>query len=138
MSYEKSFYEVYRERVKNEAIKLDKAPAEIPQHILWLKSIAIERVEEIDMGINDNICTFRVHNGKEISLSSAMKLDKSEGDYKFGFSEHYVNLLMHYAYEAGRKSREDDFKRITEKMNKALEDITNIVDDAGYIEHPDY
>ena len=138
MTNEKSFYEIYRERVKNEAIKLDKAPKEIPQHILWLKSIAIERVEEIDKGINDDICTFRVHNGKEISLSSAMKLDKSEGNYKFGFSEQYVNILMNYAYEAGMKSREDSFKRETENMSKTLERITSILDEAGYIEYPEY
>ena len=137
MSTEKSFYETYRERVKEGALKLDKAPKEIPQNILWLKSIATERIEEIDNGLSDKIFCFRTHNRKEISLSESMKLDKSEGDYKFGFSEHYVNLLMHYAYEAGKKSREDDFKRATESMNKALEAITEIVDNAGYIEYPE-
>jgi hypothetical protein len=137
MSNEKSFYEVYRERVKEGATKLDKAPKEIPQTILWLKSMAINRIEEIDGLLDENINTFIVHNKKEITLSEAMKLDKSEGNYKFGFTEHYVNLLMHYAYEAGKKSREDDFKRATERMNKALENITEIVGDAGYIEYPD-
>ena len=143
MSTEKSFYDTYRERVKEGAKKLDKIPTEVGQNILWLKSMAIERIEEIDNGLNDKVFCFRTHNRKEISLSESMKLDKSEGVYKFGFSEHYVNLLMHYAYEAGKKSREDDFKRAeddfkraTERMNKALEDITNIVDEAGYIEYP--
>jgi len=135
MNKEKSFYEIYREKVKEEAIKLDKAPKEIPQNILWLKSIVIERIEEIDGLINDEINTFRVHNRKEITLSEALKLDKSKGKYKFGFTEHYVNLLMYYAYEAGKKSIKDDFKRATERMNKALEAITDIVDEAGYIEH---
>ena len=137
MSKEKSFYEIYREKVKEEAIKLDKAPKEIPQNILWLKSIVIERIEEIDGLINDEINTFRVHNRKEITLSEAIKLDKSKDKYKFGFTEHYVNLLMHYAYEAGKKSIKDDFKKATERMNKALEAITDIVDEAGYIEHPE-
>jgi hypothetical protein len=137
MSIEKSFYETYRERVKEGALKLDKAPKEIPQNILWLKSIVIERIEEIDNGLSDTIFCFRTHNRKEISLSESMKLDKSEGESKFGFSEHYVNLLMHYAYEAGKKSREDDFNRATESMNKALEAITEIVDRAGYIEYPE-
>jgi hypothetical protein len=137
MNEEKSFYDTYRERVKEGAAKLDKAPKEIPQNILWLKSMAIERIEEIDNLKNDDINTFRVHNGKEISLSEAMKLDSSSGKYKFGFTEQYVNLLMHYAYEAGRKSNEDDFKRITERMNKALESIAEIVDEAGYTDHSD-
>jgi hypothetical protein len=134
MSYTKSFYETYRERVEEEALKLDKAPKEIPQNILWLKSIAVERIEEIDKLIDDKINTFRVNKGKEISLSEAMELGKSEDEYKYGFTEQYVNLLMHYAYEAGKKSREDDFKRATERMNKALEDITEIVNEAGYVD----
>jgi len=134
MSETKSFYDTYRERVKEGAAKLDKAPKEVPQNILWLKSMVIERIEEIDKLLDDKINTFRVHNRKEITLSEAMKLE----NYKFGFTEHYVNLLMHYAYEAGKKSREDDFKRATERMNKALKDITAIVDDAGYIEYPEY
>lgn len=134
MSDTKSFYESYRERVKEGASKLDKAPKEIPQNILWLKSMAIERIEEIDKLLDDKINTFRVHNRKEITLSEAMKLDKSVDEYKYGFTEHYVNLLMHYAYEAGKKSRVDDFKRATESMNKALEDIVKIVDEAGYVD----
>ena len=135
MSKTKSFYDTYRERVKEAASKLDKAPKEIPQNIMWLKSMAIERIEEIDKLLDDKIKTFRLHNRKEITLSEAMKLNKSEGEYKFGFTEQYVNLLMHYAYEAGKKSREDDFKRATERMNKSLEAITKIVDEAGYIEY---
>ena len=135
MGKTKSFYDTYRERVKKGASKLDKAPKEIPQNIMWLKSMAIERIEKIDKLLDDKIKTFRLHNRKEITLSEAMKLNKSEGEYKFGFTEQYVNLLMHYAYEAGKKSREDDFKRATERMNKSLEAITKIVDEAGYIEY---
>lgn len=138
MSNEKSHYEIYRERVKEGAKKLDKMPAEVGQNILWLKSMAIERIEEIDNGLSDKVFCIRTHNRKEVNLTQAMEAKKKGGSYKFGFSEHYVNLLMHYAYEAGRKSREDDFKRATERMNKALEDITSIVDEAGYIEYPEY
>jgi hypothetical protein len=137
MSDTKSFYETYRERVKEGALKLDKMPIEVGQNILWLKSMVIERIEEIDNGISDKVNTFRVLNGKEVSLTQAMNAEKEGKSYKFGFTEHYVNLLMHYAYEAGKKSREDDFKRATERMNKALEAITEIVDEAGYIEYPD-
>jgi hypothetical protein len=137
MSDTKSFYETYRERVKEGALKLDKMPTEVGQNILWLKSMAMERIEEIDNGISDKVNTFRVLNGKEVSLTQAMNAEKEGKSYKFGFTEQYVNLLMHYAYEAGKKSREDDFKRATERMNKALEAITEIVDEAGYIEYPD-
>jgi hypothetical protein len=137
MSDTKSFYETYRERVKEGALKLDKMPTEVGQNILWLKSMVIERIEEIDNGLSDKVNTFRVLDGKEVSLTQAINAQKEGKSYKFGFTEHYVNLLMHYAYEAGKKSREDDFKRATERMNKALEAITEIVDEAGYIEYPD-
>jgi len=138
MSETKSHYEIYRERVKEGALKLDKMPTEVGQHILWLKSMAIERIEEIDKGLSDEVNTFRILDKKEVSLTQAMNAKKEGKSYKFGFTEQYVNLLMHYAYEAGRKSREDDFKRATERMNKALEDITDIVDEAGYIDYPEY
>lgn len=132
MAEEKSFYETFRERVKDMAARLEKAPKEIPQHILWLKSAAIERIEEVDkLTKKDDVYTFRVNKGKEISLAEAMQLSKDEV-YKFGFSEHYVNLLMHYAYEAGRNSREEDYRRSTERMNKALESIAEIIQEAGY------
>jgi hypothetical protein len=137
MSTEKTPYEIYRERVKEGATKLDRVPKEIGQHILWLKSMAIHRIEEIDNELNDEINTFRALDGKEVSLTQAMNAEKEGRSYKFGFTEMYVNLLMHYAYEAGKKSREEDFKRTTERMDRALKEITNILDGAGYIEYPE-
>jgi hypothetical protein len=136
MSDTKSPYEIYRERVKEGATKLDKAPKEIPQHILWLKSMAIERIEDIDKLVDDNICTFRVQDGKEISLSQAIK--NGDKPYKFGFTEQYVNILMNYAYEAGKKSNSDGFNRATEDMRKTLDKIKDALDDAGWIENNDY
>jgi len=129
MSDTKSHYEIYRERVAESALKLPKAPTEIAQHILWLKSAAIERIEEVDKLGGKDIYTFRAHNRKEISLTEAMNLDKSVETYKFGFSEHYVNLLMHYAYEAGLKANENAHKEHLARMSKALEGIADIVED---------
>lgn len=129
-----STYTDYLNKVRNGGLNLDKMPTEVGQHILWLKSMAMERIEEIDKGLSDEVNTFRVLDRKEVSLTQAMNAEKEGKSYKFGFTEQYVNLLMHYAYEAGKKFREDDFKRATERMNKALEDITSIVDEAGYID----
>lgn len=131
MERKKSFYDTYRERVKEAAKTLPKAPTEIPQNILWLKSNAIERIEEIDKLIDGDICTFRTQKGREISLSDAMKTDKP---YKFGFTESYVNLLMWYAYEAGKKFNEDGFKNATAEMDKTLKSIADLIFDAGYID----
>jgi hypothetical protein len=132
MEKELSPYEIYRRNVKEAAVTLPSMPSEIPQNILWLKSVAIEKIEEIDKATSDKICTFRVQDRKEIPLSVAMKSDKP---YKFGFTEQYVNALMWYAYEAGRKSREADFKRSTADMDKTLKDIADLLYGAGYIDN---
>jgi hypothetical protein len=132
MEKELTPYEIYRNRIKEAAAALPSMPSEIPQNILWLKGAAIEKIEEIDKATGDKICTFRVQDGKEFSLSAAMKGDKP---YKFGFTEQYVNALMWYAYEAGRKSREDEFKRSTADMDKTLKDIADLLYNAGYIDN---
>jgi hypothetical protein len=134
-------YESYRKRVKENATKLPKAPKEIDQHLLWLKASAIERIEELDNLIGKDIFTFRVHNGKEISLTESMNLDNKNESYKFGFSEHYVNLLMHYAYNEGKKNATDklteNYDRATKKMKAALDKIKDALDDADWIEYSD-
>lgn len=125
MNEEKSFYDKLRERNMEDAKALPPTPKEVGQHILYLKMAVIDRVEKIENLTSEKLCTFR--KGKFDDENS-----------KFGFTEQYVNLLMHYAYEAGLKANEDKYKRATESMNKALEAITAIVDEAGYIDYPEY
>jgi len=73
---EKSPYDKMRERNMEDAKKLESTPKDIGQHILWLKMAVIDRVEKIENLTDDKIQTFR------------------SGE-KFGFTEQYVNLLMH-------------------------------------------
>jgi len=126
---EKSFYEMMKERNLEDAKKLKTTPKEIPQHILWLKQAAIERIEKIDKRLDDKIYTFKKKVGDD--------------DYgKFGFSEHYLNLMMHIAYEEGQKNATDrltrNFESSTDSMRKALDKIKDALDDADWIEYPDY
>jgi len=126
---EKSFYEIMKERNLEDAKKLGKTPKEIPQYILWLKQAAIERIEKIDKRLDDKIYTFKKKVGDD--------------DYgKFGFSEHYLNLMMHIAYEEGQKNATDrltrNFESSTDSMRKALDKIKDALDDADWIEYPDY
>jgi hypothetical protein len=125
---EKSAYDKMRERNMEDAKKLPKSPEEIGQHILWLKMAVIDRIEKIENRVSDEICTFRT--GKS-----------SDENYKFGFTEHYVNLLMHYAYEAGHKRATDDlttnFNRSTTSMKAALNKIKDALDDADWIDYPE-
>lgn len=123
---EKSFYDKMRERNMEDAKNLPKSPDEIGQHILWLKMAVIDRIEKIENRVSNEICTFR--SGKS-------------GYDKFGFTEHYVNLLMHYAYDAGHKRATNDlttnFNRTTASMKTALDKIKDSLDDADWIDYPE-
>jgi hypothetical protein len=116
---EKSFYDKMRERNIEEANKLPESPKDIDQHILWLKAAAIYRIETLDKRIDDKIYTFKQKVG-----------DDNYG--KFGFSEHYLNLLMNYAYEAGKKNATESltrhFNESTKNMKDAIESIVHALD----------
>jgi hypothetical protein len=116
---EKSFYEKMRERNIEDANKLPASPKEIGQHLLWLKAAAIYRIETLDKRTDDKIYTFKQKVGTD--------------DYgKFGFSEHYLNLLMHYAYEAGKNNATESltrtFTQSTNSMKHAIDAIINALD----------
>ena len=112
---EKSFYDKMRERNMVDAKKLSPTPKNIDQHILWLKMAVIYRVEKIENLGSDKICTF-----------------KSKEDAKFGFTEDYVNLLMHYAYEAGKQNATNNLTKSftvqTNQMKNAIDSIVNALD----------
>jgi hypothetical protein len=82
----------------------------------------IDRVEKIENLKDDKIQTFR------------------SGE-KFGFTEHYVNLLMHYAYEAGKKNATDSltrhFTETTKDMKTAMDSIIKALDDNGLLPYED-
>jgi len=105
------FWDMYTKRVAEGADKLSTPPKEVDQNILWLKAYVSERMQD----------TVR-YVGK---------------DETFGFKETFVNYLMHYAFEAGMKSREHSFNNATDDMKKALDKIKDALDDAGWIDYPD-
>jgi hypothetical protein len=107
------FWEMYKKRVKEGADKLSKPPKNVEQNIIWLKAYVSERME------------------KEGLAKYVGKTD----DGTFGFDESYVNYLMHYAFEAGEKSREHSFNSATEDMRKALDKVKDALDDACWIEY---
>jgi hypothetical protein len=111
------FWENYKKRVAEGADKLSKPPKDVDQHILWLKAYVSERMEKEGLA-------------KYVGNSSI------EGT--FGFAESYVNYLMHYAFEAGEKAREDSFNRSTKDMREALDKIKDTLDNIGWIDYPEY
>lgn len=107
------FWEMYKKQVDEGADKLSAPPKDVDQHILWLKAYVGERLEK-DM---------KRYVGK---------------DETFGFKEEYVNYLMHYAFEAGQKAREYNYNQATADMRKALDKIKDALDNAGWIDYPEY
>jgi len=111
---EKSPYDKMRERNMEDAKKLESTPKDIGQHILWLKMAVIDRVEKIENLTDDKIQTFR------------------SGE-KFGFTEQYVNLLMHYSYEAGKKNATErltrNFEERIQQSKNAIDSIISVLDD---------
>ena len=129
---EKSFYEKLRERNMEDAKALPPSPKEIGQHLLWLKMAVVDRVEKIENLVGSEIYTMR----KSIT---------SDGNSQFGFSEHYVNLLMHYAYEAGSKNATDsltrNFEQTTRRYKSAMDGIIRALDEQDMLptlENTDY
>lgn len=125
---EKSFYEIYREKVIEMAKKLPALPKETSQTIIWLKSAVIEKIQNIDKVTDPSIYTFR-------------KNEDNPENKKFGFSEQYVNLLMEMAYNEGRDRATleltESHNRAADKMKAALHKIKDALDDADWIEYPD-
>jgi len=110
------FWENYKKNVAEGASKLSKPPKNVEQNILWLKAYVSERMEKEDL---------------------AKYVGKTD-DGTFGFSESFVNYLMHYAFEAGEKSREYSFNNATKSMKDALDKVKDALDDAGWIEYPEW
>lgn len=126
---EKSFYDKLRERNMEDAKNLPISPKNIDQHLLYLKMAVIDRVEKIEKLTDDKIYTFKKkENGDEYG--------------KFGFSEHYVNLLMHYAYEAGKNNATDrltkSFTESTNRMKHAIDSIVNALDTNDLLPENEY
>jgi hypothetical protein len=109
------FWDIYKKRVAEGADKLSTPPKEVEQNILWLKAYVTERMEKEGLA-------------KYVGKSGA-------DDGSFGFKEEFVNLLMHYAFEAGMKNREHQFNEATKNMKETLDKITEVMIDAGWVDN---
>jgi hypothetical protein len=116
------FWDMYKKKVAEGADKLSNPPKDVSQNILWLKAYVTEKLGE----------TLYKNRG------TSMYVGKSgANDGSFGFKEEFVNYLMHYAFEAGLKSREMDYKKATKDMAAALDKIKDTLDDIGWIDYPE-
>jgi len=110
------FWEMYKKRVEDGATKLPAPPKEIGQNLIWLKAYVVDRMKA------EGVTTF---------VGDSSKPDT------FGFTEKFANYLMHYAYEAGRNERVDDYNRSTKELRASLDKIKDVLEDIGWIEYGD-
>lgn len=85
-----------------------------------LKMAVMEKVE------ND------IKSGK-ISKEDAEGLNAGGNLKEFAFSERYLNVMMHYAFEEGKHSVIQEYAKNTKAMNNAYEKIVEILDGIGMI-----
>jgi ribosomal protein L27 len=116
------FWDMYKKKVAEGADKLSKPPKDVSQNILWLKAYATEKLGEI------------LYKNRGTSMYVGKSGDNNSS---FGFKEEFVNYLMHYAFEAGLKSKEMDYKKATKNMTAALDKIKDTLDDIGWIDYPE-
>jgi hypothetical protein len=112
-----TFWDDYKKRVAEGANRLSTPPKEVGQNILWLKAYVSERMET---------------EGKARYVGNS-----GANDGSFGFEESFVNYLMHYAYEAGKMERADNYKRDIADMRAALDKVKDALEDIGWIEYGD-
>jgi hypothetical protein len=73
-----------------------------------------------------------IKSGK-ISKEDAEGLNAGGNLKGFAFSERYLNVMMHYAFEEGKHSVIQDYARHTKAMNTAYDKIVEALDGIGYI-----
>ncbi len=90
----------------------------------------------LKMAVLDRIEMDTLEN--KLTKEELKDLETFRSGEKFGFKENLVNLLMTYAYEAGKNSNKNSFNARIKEMNDGFEKMKNILDDMGYIDNTEY
>lgn len=86
-----------------------------------LKMAVMEKVEE------------DIKSGKINSEDAEQLFTIRDKNDIFGFTERYLNVMMHYAFEEGKHSVIQEYARNTKAMNAAFDKIVEALDGIGYI-----
>lgn len=86
-----------------------------------LKMAVMEKVEE------------DIKSGKINSEDAEQLFTIRDKNDIFGFTERYLNVMMHYAFEEGKHSVIQEYARNTKAMNDAFDKIVEALDGIGYI-----
>jgi hypothetical protein len=107
---------------------MDKANSlgEVPKDLKYFS-----KFNTLKMGVMEKV-ERDIKSGK-ISKEDAEGLNAGGNLKEFAFSERYLNVMMHYAFEEGKRSVAQHFAQQTKDMNKAYKKIVDIMDDLSMI-----
>lgn len=107
---------------------MDKADslAPVPKDLKYFS-----KFNTLKMGVMEKV-ERDIKSGK-ISKEDAEGLNAGGNLKEFSFSERYLNVMMHYAFEEGKHSVIQDYARHTKAMNAAYDKIVEALDGIGYI-----
>jgi hypothetical protein len=83
----------------------------------------------LKMGVMEKV-EADIKSGK-ISKEDAEGLNAGGNLKGFAFSERYLNVMMHYAFEEGKHSVIQEYARHTKALHEGYEKIVDILDDLG-------
>lgn len=115
------------EETKLQYTTKSKSLTSVPKDLKWftkfnvLKMAVMEKVETDIKSGNIN---------KEDSIGLHTIGDKK---HTFGFTERYLNVMMHYAFEEGKNSVTQNYINRSKLMNDAFKEMVDILDDLDMI-----
>lgn len=121
----------YEER-KSAYERLAKTLSPVPKDLKYLS-----RFNTLKMAIMEKV-EKEIKSGVINSEDAEQLFTIRDSRDNFGFTERYLNLMMHYAFLEGAESVKTRFNQETESMKIALDKIKDALDDADWIEYPEY
>jgi hypothetical protein len=87
----------------------------------------LSKFNNLKMAVMEKVET-DIKSGKINSEDAELLFTIRDKNDVFGFTERYLNVMMHYAFEEGKHSVFQDHARRTKAMNEAYEKIVDIMD----------
>jgi hypothetical protein len=104
-----------------------KTLSDVPKDLKWMS-----KFNTLKMAIMEKV-EADIKSGKINKEDSEGLHTIKDAKDTFGFTERYLNVMMHYAYNEGVISTAKDFSRQTKAMNDAYEKIVDIMDNLDMI-----
>jgi hypothetical protein len=116
----------YEER-KAAYVAKSKTLTDVPKDLKWFSkfnTLKMAVMEKVDADITSGKI-----NKEDVEQLHTIRDTKDT----FGFTERYLNVMMHYAFEEGKHSVMADFEKRSKAMNEAYKKIVDVLDEIDMI-----